>query len=215
MSFEFFLQRVLWICVLQQVGEISAVRHVVYWNSTNPRFRGNNYTVQVEINDYLDILCPHYTAATPVEETESFQLYMVDDEGFTNCNIKSKAFKRWQCNQPFAPYTPVRFSEKIQLFTPFSLGFEFRPGAEYYYISVPHENKKDRCLRLRVSVCCATTLRPTTETPRSQARERIQQDTSKTKGRGSASQLMPGAHCYVLGLLSTLCLLWIQGTWNV
>uniref|UniRef100_UPI00398EDD97 ephrin-A5-like n=1 Tax=Pristiophorus japonicus TaxID=55135 RepID=UPI00398EDD97 len=175
-------------------------------------FQGGDYTVRVEINDYLDILCPHYPSRVPEERTESFQLYMVDAEGYRNCDVKSKAFKRWECNRPYAPYSPVRFSEKIQLFTPFSLGFEFRPGADYYYISVPHEDKKDKCLRLRVSVCCTTTLKPTTESSWSQANERIQQDASKAKGRGGTSQLKPGLQIYPLALLCTFGLWWFLGS---
>ncbi|XP_078392608.1 ephrin-A2-like, partial [Cetorhinus maximus] len=191
MYLEVLLQRVLWICVLlEEASNVSAARHAVYWNSTNARFRGDNYTVRVEINDYLDIVCPHYSPATPEEQTEKFQLYMVDAEGYGHCHINSKAFKRWECNRPFAPFGPVRFLEKIQLFTPFSLGFEFRPGTDYYYISMPPENK-GKCLRLRVSVCCAATLKPTTEASRPRVKERTQQGNDRGCFFGSCCCLGP------------------------
>ncbi|XP_019329669.1 PREDICTED: ephrin-A2-like [Aptenodytes forsteri] len=83
---------------------------------TNARFLRDDYAIQVAINDYLDIYCPHY-------------------EGYRGCYETPGAFKRWECNRPQAPFGPVRFSEKIQRFTPFSLGFEFQPGETYYYIS--------------------------------------------------------------------------------
>ncbi|XP_077620156.1 ephrin-A4 isoform X1 [Crocuta crocuta] len=80
---------------------------------------------------------------------------MVDRPGYEACEAQAPgAFKRWECALPFAPFGPVRFSEKIQRFTPFSLGFEFLPGETYYYISVPTPESSGRCLRLQVSVCC-------------------------------------------------------------
>ncbi|MBN3317669.1 EFNA5 protein, partial [Atractosteus spatula] len=98
------------------------------------RLARGDHSVQVNINDYLDIFCPHYPPSTPPESTESFTLYLVSAEGYRRCQESRGAFKRWECSRPFAPHGPVRFSEKIQLFTPFSLGFEFQPGQEYYYI---------------------------------------------------------------------------------
>lgn len=86
------------------------------------------------INDYLDIYCPHYDGAVPAGRAETFTLFMVDREGYRGCYETPGAFKRWECNRPRAPFGPVRFSEKIQRFTPFSLGFEFQPGETYYYI---------------------------------------------------------------------------------
>ncbi|ELK11547.1 Ephrin-A5 [Pteropus alecto] len=61
---------------------------------------------------------------------------MVNFDGYSACDHTSKGFKRWECNRPHSPNGPLKFSEKFQLFTPFSLGFEFRPGREYFYICV-------------------------------------------------------------------------------
>nr|2WO3_B Chain B, EPHRIN-A2 [Homo sapiens] len=141
-------------------------RYAVYWNRSNPRFHagagddGGGYTVEVSINDYLDIYCPHYGAPLPpAERMEHYVLYMVNGEGHASCDHRQRGFKRWECNRPAAPGGPLKFSEKFQLFTPFSLGFEFRPGHEYYYISATPPNAVDRpCLRLKVYV------RPTQET---------------------------------------------------
>uniref|UniRef100_A0A8C9UFB2 Ephrin RBD domain-containing protein n=1 Tax=Serinus canaria TaxID=9135 RepID=A0A8C9UFB2_SERCA len=98
------------------------------------RFLRDDYSIQVAINDYLDIYCPHYEGAVPAGRAETFTLFMVDREGYRGCYETPGAFKRWECNRPRAPFGPVRFSEKIQRFTPFSLGFEFQPGETYYYI---------------------------------------------------------------------------------
>ncbi|NXT25084.1 EFNA2 protein, partial [Syrrhaptes paradoxus] len=100
------------------------------------RFHRGDYTVEVSINDYLDIYCPHYEEPLP-ERMERYVLYMVNYEGHASCDHRQRGFKRWECNRPDSPNGPLKFSEKFQLFTPFSLGFEFRPGHEYYYISSP------------------------------------------------------------------------------
>lgn len=90
--------------------------------------------MEASINDYLDIYCPHYEGAEPAVVMEHYVLYMVNYDGYTSCDHRRRGFKRWECNRPQSAGGPLRFSEKFQLFTPFSLGFEFRPGHEYYYI---------------------------------------------------------------------------------
>ncbi|XP_072284423.1 ephrin-A4 isoform X2 [Pyxicephalus adspersus] len=166
------LLRFLWLVAgLEQLRRVCGVRHAVHWNSTNPRFLRDDYTVQVDVNDHVDIYCPHYDSRVPAEHTESFVLYMVDRKGYDGCYTTPRSFKRWECDHPHAPNGPVRFSEKIQRFTPFSLGFEFYPGEDYYYISIPNVDSVGDCMKLRVSVCCKkTTVQPLTEVPQSQPR---------------------------------------------
>uniref|UniRef100_A0A667WSW1 Ephrin-A2a n=1 Tax=Myripristis murdjan TaxID=586833 RepID=A0A667WSW1_9TELE len=136
-------------------------RHAVYWNSSNPKFWHGEYRVAVSINDYLDIYCPYYEGPPSHGRMERYILFMVNHEGYTSCQHRMRGFKRWECNRPSGPDGPLRFSEKFQLFTPFSLGFEFRPGHEYYYISSPHPNHVGRaCLKLKVYV------RPPGKSPR-------------------------------------------------
>nr|XP_021148242.1 ephrin-A5 [Columba livia] len=78
---------------------------------------------------------------------------MVNFDGYSSCDHTSKGFKRWECNRPHSPNGPLKFSEKFQLFTPFSLGFEFRPGREYFYISSAiSDNGRRSCLKLKVFV---------------------------------------------------------------
>uniref|UniRef100_A0A8C3PNZ6 Ephrin-A4 n=1 Tax=Calidris pygmaea TaxID=425635 RepID=A0A8C3PNZ6_9CHAR len=163
----------LWALPLPVRGLRRSDRHDVHWNGSNPRFLRDDYTIQVAIDDYLDIYCPHYEGAVPAGRAETFALFIVDWEGYRGCYETPGAVKRWECNRPQSPFGPVRFSEKIQRFTPFSLGFEFQPGETYYYISVPSPESPGRCLKLRVYVCCRdTTPEPVTEVPNSQPRGR-------------------------------------------
>lgn len=143
------------LCLVLTIGSwfASAERHSVYWNSSNANFQWDEYTVEVRINDYLDIICPHYThSEVPSHAAERYVLYMVEREDYEVCKPHSFDQLRWECSRPFAPHAPEKFSEKFQRFTPFTLGKEFRQGESYYYISKPmHHHGKD-CLRLRVDV---------------------------------------------------------------
>ncbi|XP_028672460.1 ephrin-A2 [Erpetoichthys calabaricus] len=148
----FSLMSWFFVCA-DDAGKVISDRYAVYWNSTNPRFLRGEYTVDVSINDYLDIYCPHYEEALPPDRMEHYILFMVNYDGYMTCDHRMKGFKRWECNRPQSPNGPLKFSEKFQLFTPFSLGFEFRPGHEYYYISSPHPSIVGKpCLKLKVYV---------------------------------------------------------------
>uniref|UniRef100_A0AAZ3QLQ4 Ephrin-A3 n=1 Tax=Oncorhynchus tshawytscha TaxID=74940 RepID=A0AAZ3QLQ4_ONCTS len=137
-------------------------RHAVYWNSSNLHLRTEGYTVQVAVNDYLDIYCPHYNTTAASQRgtlerlvAEQYVLYMVSYRGYRTCDPQM-GFKRWECNRPHAPHAPIKFSEKFQRYSAFSLGYEFNVGHEYYYISTPTHHHGHSCLRLRVYVCCST-----------------------------------------------------------
>uniref|UniRef100_A0A4W3JIJ8 EPH-related receptor tyrosine kinase ligand 7 n=2 Tax=Callorhinchus milii TaxID=7868 RepID=A0A4W3JIJ8_CALMI len=127
--------------------------HSIFSTKHDKMFQKGDYHIEVCINDYLDVFCPHYEDSVPEDKTERYVLYMVNFDGYRSCDHTSKGFKRWECNRPHASNGPLKFSEKFQLFTPFSLGFEFRPGREYYYISsaIP-DNGKKTCLKLKVLV---------------------------------------------------------------
>ncbi|KAJ8354815.1 hypothetical protein SKAU_G00223820 [Synaphobranchus kaupii] len=146
----------LWLmCIAVSVGAwfVSAERHKVFWNSTNTKFLSDEYTEEVRINDYLDIVCPHYQRGeVPSQEAERYVLYMVEWEDYKACRSQSVDQLRWECAHPFAPHAPEKFSEKFQRFTPFTLGKEFRQGESYYYISKPLHHHGQECMRLKVNV---------------------------------------------------------------
>lgn len=143
------------VCLALTIGAwfASAERHSVYWNSSNPNFLQDEYTVEVRLNDYLDIICPHYThGEVSSHAAERYVLYMVEKNDYDVCKPRSFDQLRWECSRPFAPHAPEKFSEKFQRFTPFTLGKEFRQGESYYYISKPMHHHGEDCLRLRVDV---------------------------------------------------------------
>nr|XP_033779329.1 ephrin-A1 [Geotrypetes seraphini] len=140
---------------------VASDRHTVFWNSSNTRFLWDDFTVEVRLNDYLDIICPHYEEGeSSARSVERYILYLVDLEEYETCKPRSKEQVRWECNKPFALHGPEKFSEKFQRFTPFTLGKEFKEGHSYYYISKPIHHHGDYCLKLRVSVGSRATQPP-------------------------------------------------------
>ncbi|KAK2540085.1 ephrin-A1 [Columba livia] len=131
----------------------AAERHTVFWNSSNLRLTWSDYAVEVRLNDYLDIICPHYEeGSVDPRAMERYTLYLVEHEEYQACKPSSKEQIRWECNKPSALHGPEKFSEKFQRFTPFTLGKEFKEGHSYYYISKPIHHHGDACLKLKVVV---------------------------------------------------------------
>uniref|UniRef100_A0AAV2MCM2 Ephrin RBD domain-containing protein n=1 Tax=Knipowitschia caucasica TaxID=637954 RepID=A0AAV2MCM2_KNICA len=132
------------------------------------RLTSGELSIEVKLNDYLDIYCPYYPEQESggpqhqqlhQQQPETLALYLIGQPSFQGCVETRGSIKRWECNTPYAPFGPVRFSEKIQRFTPFSLGFEFLPGHHYYYSSLPSdEGPPLPCMKLRVTVCCESTV---------------------------------------------------------
>ncbi|XP_028910574.1 ephrin-A1 [Ornithorhynchus anatinus] len=151
----------LGLCYL--LAAATADRHTVFWNSSNPRFQSKDYTVYVQLNDYLDIVCPHYEdeAAASGRPLERYTLFLVEREDYVLCHPSSRDQVRWQCSHPTARHGPEKLSEKFQRFTPFTLGKEFKEGHSYYYISEPlHETLEAPCLKLKVTVSDRTSHNP-------------------------------------------------------
>ncbi|XP_014744802.1 PREDICTED: ephrin-A1 [Sturnus vulgaris] len=154
---------------------VAAERHTVFWNSSNPRFLWSDYTVEVRLNDYLDIICPHYEeGSVDPRAMERYTLYLVELEEYQACKPSSKEQIRWECDKPSALHGPEKFSEKFQRFTPFTLGKEFREGHSYYYISKPIHHHGEACLKLKVTVTGKGT--PAPPAPASTQKGRIQAD---------------------------------------
>ncbi|XP_047905284.1 ephrin-A1 [Anser cygnoides] len=166
----------LWVPLLGLCWAAAAAeRHTVFWNSSNPKFLWSDYTVEVRLNDYLDIICPHYEEGSVAPHAmERYTLYLVDLEEYQACKARSKEQIRWECDKPSALHGPEKFSEKFQRFTPFTLGKEFKEGHSYYYISKPIHHHGETCLKLKVTVVGKGTQAP--PAPASTQKGRIQAD---------------------------------------
>ncbi|XP_026513879.1 ephrin-A1 [Terrapene carolina triunguis] len=184
----------------------AADRHPVFWNSSNPKFLADDYTVEVRLNDYLDIICPHYEegSVTP-HAMERYTLYLVEYEEYAACKPHSKEQIRWECNKPSALHGPERFSEKFQRFTPFTLGKEFKEGHSYYYISKPIHHHGDGCLKLKVTVAGKATGTPPVHTPmRKGGIQADDADVQVLKSVGQNSALRSSSPVTLLSLLLPL-----------
>ncbi|XP_014395546.1 PREDICTED: ephrin-A2, partial [Myotis brandtii] len=142
----------------EDASRANSDRYAVYWNRSNPRFHAGaaddrgGYTVEVSINDYLDIYCPHYGAPLPpAERMEHYVLYMVNGEGHASCDHRQRGFKRWE-------YTSLGKGVTVLG----SLGHPDPPAPlthNPFLLAATPPNAVDRpCLRLKVYV------RPTNET---------------------------------------------------
>ncbi|XP_078064103.1 ephrin-A1-like, partial [Mustelus asterias] len=163
-------------------------------------------TIEVKLNDYLDINCPHYQQTVPPRSAERYTLYLVDREDYESCQPRSKEQVRWECKKPHALHGPERFSEKFQRFTPFSLGKEFKEGHYYYYLSKPIHSHGEPCLKMRVHVCCAKRNNPRIRTTRptlpADQPEEVLPDTQRSTGSSTA---LVASHSLAFTL--SLCLL--------
>lgn len=100
-----------------------------------PRFWNEDYTVHVRIDDYLDIICPHYEDnSVPDAAMEQYTLYLVEHEQYQLCQPQPKDPARWFCKNPKAKHGPEKLSEKFHRFTGFTLSKDFKEGHNYYYI---------------------------------------------------------------------------------
>ncbi|XP_015274608.1 PREDICTED: ephrin-A1 [Gekko japonicus] len=190
------------------LGLCVAERHTVFWNSSNPLFLWDDYTVQVHLNDYLDIICPHYEdSSAPLHSMERYTLYLVEQEEYETCKPRSKDQIRWECDRPDALHGPERFSEKFQRFTPFTLGKEFREGHEYYYISKPIHRHGETCLKLKVVVAGKNTWMPPGRAPTQKGRLLSDDpDAPMLRSVGHNSAPRSGSPFTFLGLLVPLLL---------
>ncbi|KAK1342957.1 hypothetical protein QTO34_015725 [Cnephaeus nilssonii] len=161
----------------EDASRANSDRYAVYWNRSNPRFHAGaaddrgGYTVEVSINDYLDIYCPHYGAPLPpAERMEHYVLYMVNGEGHASCDHRQRGFKRSGSVRRARPGGPLSGSSAFRLllcqvklhqalFPPLLLYPPAPLTHNPFLLAATPPNAVDRpCLRLKVYV------RPTNET---------------------------------------------------
>ncbi|KAK5604009.1 hypothetical protein CRENBAI_024555, partial [Crenichthys baileyi] len=116
-------------------------------------FQQEDYAVEVKLNDYLDIVCPHYPQGeVALVDAERYVLYMVEREDYESCKPQSYDQMRWECSHPFAPHAPEKFSEKFQRFTPFTFGKEFQERRDETHFAQSQMASQDFVAKI-LSVC--------------------------------------------------------------
>ncbi|CAG5109547.1 Oidioi.mRNA.OKI2018_I69.chr2.g4067.t1.cds [Oikopleura dioica] len=121
-------------------AQASRVKEEIFWNVDNFRF-ANSYSLDVNLEDKVDIYCPQYSSAAVDDRTETFStdkhyqtIYMVDEESFNSCRLGDfRSFKKiMTCSQPVRE---KKFTVKFQEVSPSPFGLEFKPDVDYFFIS--------------------------------------------------------------------------------
>nr|XP_026654668.1 ephrin-A2 [Zonotrichia albicollis] len=116
------------------------------------RFHRGDYTVEVSINDYLDIYCPHYEEPLP-ERMERYILYMVNYEGHASCDHRQLC--RFPLNPPpLSPFPPAAASPPNTVDRPcLKLKVYVRPTNDSLYESPePIFTSNNSCCSLRLRI---------------------------------------------------------------
>ncbi|XP_019622662.1 PREDICTED: ephrin-B2-like [Branchiostoma belcheri] len=182
-------------------SRLGAMLEPIYWNSSNPLLSGWGYSITVELDDKVDIVCPRVFNRSR-QDPQYNTLYQVQEDGYVHCDA-SQGKMLLRCDKPFQDN---RFTMLFQEFSPSPFGLEFKPGRDYYYISTSTselgglDNKVGgNCrngMRLKITVNQQTNIIPPVEntsesshyvvdlTPNSIPRE----DTPDPGGGGSSTQ---------------------------
>jgi ephrin-B len=139
----------------------------IYWNSSNPIFRIDNTDHIIDVNrgnvqyeyDQVNIMCPMYSKGTREDDIETYIIYNVSKEEYDTCRIANPAVARTiaVCDKP---YVNRYYTITFRPFTPQPGGLEFRPGQDYYFISLSAgpSLSAGRCnshhMKVVFKVCC-------------------------------------------------------------
>jgi len=128
------------ILAFASAASASRVAEEIFWNVDNSRF-ANEYALDVNLEDKVDIYCPQYSSAAADDRTETFSsdkhyqtIYMVSEESFNSCRLGDfRSFKKiMTCSQPVRE---KKFTVKFQEVSPSPFGLEFKPDQDYFFIS--------------------------------------------------------------------------------
>lgn len=137
-------------------------RHIVYWNSfMTPDLTTGEYTREVEIGEFMDILCPHkgLVGITTGSKLLEFDIYNVTQDLYEKCHTGGRRNLMFACNRPDREN---KLTIKFQVVSPSPLGFKFQYCQEYYLVASPrHRGHQSGChkesTRMKISVGCQDT----------------------------------------------------------
>lgn len=125
----------------------------VYWNSTNPMFKTskNLHTVEVNLFDEIDFVCPYYPRGSDDALVEYYIIYQVTLPEYIDCNIYSdnSAAMIVNCSNPTQR---KRFTLLFESFQSIPNVPEYTPGSSYYYITTSL-GPRDGLMNLNLGAC--------------------------------------------------------------
>ncbi|CAB4058484.1 EFNB [Lepeophtheirus salmonis] len=145
-------------CLISFYGSAYASKkvHYLHWNRANPMFHPRNNEHILNVNqgnlpweyDQVNIICP--VSKPGVHYPETHVIYSVSKAEYESCRITNPKPRIVAiCNDP---YKVMYFTITFRSFTPTPGGLEFKPGADYYFIST--SSRED--LHRRVGGGCAS-----------------------------------------------------------
>jgi len=141
-------------------GKTNKNRQVVYWNSfTNPSLITGEYTREVHIGEFMDILCPHKGLVGLAADSRSlqFNLYNVTENLYGNCQRGGHQNLMFSCDQP---EKEKKLTIKFQVVSPSPLGFKFQYCKSYYLLALPISNQSHQAgcsqdsTRMKINISC-------------------------------------------------------------
>ncbi|XP_033095601.1 ephrin-B2a-like [Anneissia japonica] len=147
-------------------------------------FLPNGISIEAEINDVVDILCPKTVNTTEGRTKAEYHTFtQVPYESYKTCNLTyaNKTDKTLlRCNRPFVEN---KYTLLFQAWTPYPRGSTFEAGKDYYYITTStgtEEGIESRAgglcnshnMRLKVHIKATEPVGPTLQPPQSQPQPR-------------------------------------------
>lgn len=108
----------------------------IFWNSSNPLFKSSNIEPRLEVNleDEIDFLCPHYSKEAHHPLLEYYIVYQVTPKEFDDCILYTSTARNMIVNCS-SPYQKKRFTIIFERYSAIPNGQEFFPGHTYHYIT--------------------------------------------------------------------------------
>jgi len=104
----------------------------IYWNSSNSKFKIDALSVDVELEDKLDIICPLKTRDLDYGQANwYYKIYLVDQHSYKTCNA-SGGRRLITCESPMYE---KKYTFYFQEISPSPWALEFEADKTYYIIS--------------------------------------------------------------------------------
>merc|ERR1712202_21102 len=110
----------------------------VYWNSSNPKFKNPQFSIDVELEVKLDIICPLKTKDVHNHENWYYKIYLVDQHSYKTCSA-SGGRRLITCESPMYE---KKYTFYFQEISPSPWALEFEADKTYYIISTSDGSKE-------------------------------------------------------------------------